>query len=70
MSEPWCEEKHCLVCNKNQTESIEHFVLDCPGYDDVRNQMIGTLLQNLNSKVLNLFLQRTDINAKVDLSDA
>ena len=34
------ERRTCLVCNRGQTENVQHFLLECPVYATHRNRMV------------------------------
>ena len=36
------EGRTCLVCNRGYIEDEQHFLMYCPGYDNIRNELLST----------------------------
>jgi hypothetical protein len=47
--QPGPDRRACLVCGA-ATEDEEHFLMACPLYDEVRSDLMGTILASLNSR--------------------
>ena len=38
------EGRMCLVCNRGYIEDERHFLMYCPGYDNIRSELVHSLL--------------------------